>query len=269
MADRRDDDATRALLKTAVEDAWRWREIKAEEYPEDHRNSASAEALKAVADRLGMPDAPSPEPLTSLGGVLHQEGYDFEAFFLGGEVSRVLGRFHFDNDGREVTDDEIVDLASELHGVVLDDLLDLGGPLSDGLRGYLALHGRSVEDEQEEDDLDNRIEETFDDLARLLEERAKRPGPMEGPVLVSQHGDDFVEWRWTVLLGSVPRRIHVRVSKTLLAAPEDIKRCEGAADAIATQGRTAVEAVLRTLPVPERVLFFAGIDHPRYEPSED
>jgi hypothetical protein len=78
-----------------------WRDRKAEEYPDDHRNAQSAAGLRELAAYVAMlPD--DDERLRMLAALDPLEGDNLVPFMPGEEAGRMASRFRFRDVGDDV-----------------------------------------------------------------------------------------------------------------------------------------------------------------------
>jgi len=108
--------ASRHRLVEYLYEQARWRDLNAEEHPEDDRNRRSADGLRALASHIhNLPDAD--ERLFVLAAL--DADHD-EVFRPGDEAERLTRRFHFDlrNESPDAWFDRFVDALSRDRGAV-------------------------------------------------------------------------------------------------------------------------------------------------------
>jgi len=93
------DRAFQEMLAEYLESQASWREMKAEDYPEDGRNRRCAEGLKEAASTVRSL-APQDERLVTLEGV--HDDHDTGVFWAGEETSLRVGRFRFSDPSEDV-----------------------------------------------------------------------------------------------------------------------------------------------------------------------
>lgn len=135
----------RSWLGFRLDDAARWRETKAAEYPDDERNAHSAAALHGAAQYVRTADASKSHGLIRLTRIVeaaHQSGIDLlqpafaSAPLPGLESQRAAGRFGFDNVPGTPDAMDHEEFLSELAPAILRDLherlfeLDKDSPLA-------------------------------------------------------------------------------------------------------------------------------------------
>jgi hypothetical protein len=106
--------ASRHRLAEYLYEQARWRDLNAEEHPDDDRNRRSADGLRALAGHiLNLPD--DDERLYVLAAL--DADHD-EAFRPGDEAERLTRRFHFDlrNESPDAWFDRFVDALSRDRG---------------------------------------------------------------------------------------------------------------------------------------------------------
>ena len=106
--------ASRQRLTDYLYEQARWRDLNAEEHPEDDRNRRSAEGLRALASHIhSLVD--DDERLYVLAAL---DADHSEAFRPGDEAERLTRRFHFDlrNEGPDAWFDRFIDALSRDRG---------------------------------------------------------------------------------------------------------------------------------------------------------
>jgi hypothetical protein len=106
--------ASRQRLTDYLYEQARWRDLNAEEHPEDDRNRRSADGLRALASHIqSLVD--DDERLYVLAAL---DADHSEAFRPGDEAERLTRRFHFDlrNEGPDAWFDRFIDALSRDRG---------------------------------------------------------------------------------------------------------------------------------------------------------
>ena len=103
----------------------RWRESKAAEYPEDHRNAQSSAALYSLATHVESQAADGPHAAIDA-----LEPHLFEAVALGGEATRrAVVRYGY---GYAVATSQHEEFLAELGALCLEDAYEYVGDAGDG-----------------------------------------------------------------------------------------------------------------------------------------
>lgn len=110
--------SSRQRLAEYLHEQARWRDMNAEEHPEDDRNRRSADGLRTLASHIqSLPD--DDERLYVLAAL---DADQEEAFRPGDEAERLTRRFHFDlrNESPDAWFDRFVDALSRDRGAAGD-----------------------------------------------------------------------------------------------------------------------------------------------------
>jgi hypothetical protein len=111
----------REQLARSLEDAAEWRARKAKEYPNDERNSRSAEALSVAAREVA--ELPDHDPRLRRLVRLYEVGDEAVGDFLE-EEHYIITRHGFGPDATETTDDLLTALVGAADDAVLSSLDD-------------------------------------------------------------------------------------------------------------------------------------------------
>jgi hypothetical protein len=174
-------DSLRNWLVEHLVDTARWREDKAQEYPDDVRNGNSAMAIAEAADLLAayeekdLPDGF--RAIARLGELVNPVAW-WDAFPWSPGAGRAASRFGFERDPGDVTDDAVAQLLVDIYRGMLEDEAELFSDYSASERaepnrqellellrreGFSPVPARA--------DLDDRIVQLLVELRDLLNER--------------------------------------------------------------------------------------------------
>lgn len=110
-----------SILSEYLSGQARWREAKAEQYPEDERNEQSAEALKSLAAYVDSDDCANKTAVWFLGILEHEGQMNF-----GEKGGRLTSRYGFD---RKITDSKQHDkFLAQLQRIAADDTYGFQSP---------------------------------------------------------------------------------------------------------------------------------------------
>ena len=183
--------AVRTWLVDALNANAAWRELKAEEYPDDTRNHRAAQALRSAANHVQWTtNSPGVERFVELDNACADSGMVLmvDGSLPGQEAQRVATRYFFDNLPGNADLHTNERLLLDLYEASLLDLREWSLS-SDSPLGRLLSEGRPEPDraDAERDDRGARIEqlihvaEKLDRLAEIAMQEADAEGRLSGP----------------------------------------------------------------------------------------